>query len=87
MVDFDTPQSKAVKNLFDAYATLDLDNVEPLLSRNYQYESLPESTELPIQTKESHLQMWRGVFSSVKKYEVRIRHRRTSLKLALISAA
>jgi len=35
MVNFDTPQSKAVKNMFNGYATLDLDNVEPLLSRNY----------------------------------------------------
>jgi len=72
MAEFNTPQSKAVKNLLDAYATLDLNNVEPLLSKNYHYELLPESPDLPVQTKESHLQTWGGIFSSVKKFEVRI---------------
>ena len=71
MVNFDTPQSKAVKRLLDAYSSLDMKNVEPLISKDYQYESLPESTDLPKQTKESHFKMWGGVFSSVKKYEVR----------------
>jgi ketosteroid isomerase-like protein len=82
MVDFDTPQLKLVKNLFDAYASLDVNNVEPLLSKNYQYESLPESTELSKLSKEDHLQVWKPVFSSVNKLEVRIRHRRTAPKLS-----
>jgi len=72
MVEFSTPQSKAAKGLLDAYATLDMNNVEPLLSKNYQYELLPESPDLPVQTKEAHLQTWRAVFSSVTKFEVRI---------------
>ena len=72
MVEFSTPQSKVVKGLLDAYATLDMNNVRPLLSENYQYELLPESPDLPAQTKETHLQTWRRVFSSVKEFEVRI---------------
>ena len=72
MVEFSTPQSKVVKGFLDAYATLDMNNVEPLLSKNYQYELLPESPDLPVQTKEAHLQTWRGVFSSVKEFKVRI---------------
>ena len=80
-----TPQVKVVKQLLDAYASLDMNNVEPLLSKNYQYEPLPESTDVPKQTKESHLQAWKEVFSSTKKLEVRIRHGRTAFKLSLIS--
>jgi len=72
MVEFNTSQSKAIKSLLDAYATLDMNNVEPLLSKNYQYELLPESPDLPVQTREAHLQTWGEVFSSVKKFEVRI---------------
>jgi hypothetical protein len=63
---------KAVKNLLDAYISLDLNNVEPLISKNYHYEPLPESTDLSKQSKEDHLQVWKGVFSSVNKLEVRI---------------
>ena len=56
MVGFDTPQSKVVKKLLDAYCSLDANNLEPLLSKNYQYLPFPENTDLPKHTKESHLQ-------------------------------
>ena len=72
MVNFDTPQSKAIENLFKAYATLDLNNVEPFLSKDYQYESIPESPGLQKQGKEGHLATWKEIFSSVNKLEVRI---------------
>ena len=85
MADFDTPQLKAIKKLAEAYSSLDMNNVEPLLSKNYQCETLPESTDFPKQGKESHLQGWGEVFSSVNKHEVRIRHWRTAFKLRLIS--
>jgi len=85
MVDFDTPQSKVVKRLLDAYCSLDANNLEPLLSKNYQYLPFPENTDLPKHTKESHLQTWGGVFSSATKFEVRIQHRRAVFKLRLIS--
>jgi hypothetical protein len=68
--------------LLDAYISLDMNNVEPLLSKDYQYEPLPESTELSKQSREIHLQVWKEAFSSVNKPEVRIRHRRTAFKLA-----
>ena len=80
MVNFDTLQSKAVERLFNAYASLDLNNVRPLLSKNYQFELFPESPDAPKQTKESQLQMWEKRFSSLNKLEVRIRHRRTAFK-------
>ena len=84
MVDFNasTPQLKLVKKLADAYVSLETSNIEPLLSKNYQYEAPPD---FPKMMKESHLQMLEGVFSSLNKYEVRIRYRRTVFKLGLIS--
>ena len=84
MTDFDasTPQLKLVKKLADAYLSLETSNIEPLLSKNYQYEALPD---FPKQTKEGHLQMWEGIFSTLNKLEVRIQHRRTAYKLRLIS--
>ena len=80
MVNFDTPQSKALKKLHDTYASLDLNNVAPLLSKDFQYELFPKTPDVPNQTKESHLEMWGKVFSSFNKLEVRIRHRRTAFK-------
>jgi len=85
MVDFNTPQSKVVKRLLDAYSSLDMNNAQPLLSKNYQYLPFPENTDLPKQTKEGHLQMWGGMLSSATKFEVRIEHRGTVFKLRLIS--
>jgi len=84
MVDFDanTPQLKAVKRLADAYISLDLNNLEPLLSKDYRYEAIPAIPEIPIQTKESHIQAWKEVYSVVSKQEVRIRHWGTAFKLA-----
>ena len=85
-LDASTPQTKAIKRLGDAYCSLDLNNVEPLLStQNYQYEPVPECTDFPKQTKESHLQMWGVVFSSMKKCEVCISHQRTAFELRLTS--
>ena len=84
MVDFDTPQSKVIKRLLDAYCSLDVNNLEPLLSKDYQYLPLPENTDHLKHTKESHLQTWGGVFSLATKFEVRIQHRRAVLKPRLI---
>ena len=80
MVDFNTPQSKVVKELCDAYASLDIRNVEPFLSKNYGYDVLPKCTDFPSQMKEGHLQAWGGILSSLTELEVSIRHRRTTLK-------
>jgi len=85
MVDFDTPLLKAAKKLCDAYISLDMNNVEPLMSKNYQYEVLPECTDFPKLTKEGHIQAWEGILSSVNKAEVCIRHWRTVFKPRLIS--
>ena len=88
MVVFDTstPVLRAAKELCDAYMTLDMNNIQPLLSKNYQYEVAPQCTDFPNLTKEGHLQLWGGVLAAVNKLEVRIRHWRAAFKLRLISA-
>jgi len=87
MVDLDTstPQLRLIKRLIDGYCSLDMNNVEPLLSKDYQCEILPAWIDLPKQTKESHLQMWGELFSPGRKAEVRIRHRGTIFSPRLIS--
>ena len=87
MADFDasTPQLKAVKNMCDAYLSLDMNRVKLFLSKNYQSETLPESDDFPKQTKESHSQTWGKIFSLVNKHEVRIRRWRIASKHRLIS--
>jgi hypothetical protein len=65
MADFDAsaPQVKLVKRLSGAYCSLDLNNLDPILSKNYQCEVLPERADFPKQTKESHIKIWgAGVF-------------------------
>ena len=71
MVDFNTPRSKVAKKLLDAYATLDINNAEPLLSKDFHYEPVPESPDIPKQTKEVHLKTRMRVLPSLKKLEVR----------------
>jgi len=83
MVEFDTssPKSNAVKQLLDAYISLDLNNLKPLLSKDYRYEPLPESLNVANQGKEEHIQKWEGIFSLLTKFDVRIRQQRTAFKL------
>ena len=82
MVNFDTPQLKVLKRVTDAYCSLDLNNLNPLFSKDYRYEALPEIPGISIQTKEDYVQMRREVYSLLSKLEVRIRHWRTAFKLA-----
>lgn len=72
MVEFDTPQLKVVKRVADTYISRDVNSIKLLISKDYEYEPLPESTDLPKLTKEGHLQMLRRVFSLLNKLEVRI---------------
>ena len=83
MIDFDaSPQLKAVKTWFNAYSSLDVNKLEPLVSKNYQYEALPESLGLPKETKGGHVQRIGENFPMLNKIEVRIQHWRTALELA-----
>ena len=74
MVNFDaTPQLKAIKRLMDAYASLDMNKVEPLLSKNYQQQPFPPSTfDLPEEVKKNRFGKFRKVSAALRKLEVRI---------------
>ena len=73
-----SPQLQTVKKFVDAYHALDMNRVEPFISENYQYYPFPDSADLPKTTKEGHIQMFRGILSTVDKADVRIW--RTALK-------
>jgi len=71
-LDASTPQLKAVKDWIDAYCTLDMKNVEPLVSKNFQYQAFPETADLPKETKEKHIERFGGMLAAARKFEVRI---------------
>ena len=66
MVDFGaSPQLKAIKRLMNAYTSLDMNNVGPLLSKNYQQQSFPASTDPPEEVR-------RRRFGRFKEISVRV---------------
>ena len=71
MTDFGaSPQLTLVKKWFDGFATLNPKNVEPLVSKDYQYQVLPESMGLPTEEREEHFQRVNEIFPMFRKYEV-----------------
>ena len=42
-----TPQLKVVKNLFDAYISLDIKNVKWYFSKNFTFQTFPKIPNLP----------------------------------------
>ena len=84
MPNFDatTPESKAVKNLIDAYVTRDLKNIVPLISKDYKFLSFPKIPEQPDEEKEAHLERYAPLFSMLTKVEVCSQHRGNVSELA-----
>jgi len=73
MANFDTsPQLALVKKWLDAYLSLDVKNVEPLISQNFQYEAFPEATDIPEEAKEKHIEKYREILAAGSKFEVGI---------------
>ena len=72
MTNFDanTPQVEVAKKCLEAYFSLDIKKVEPLLSKNYQFQAFPESANLPKETKEQHIERWKAAFGVLTKFEV-----------------
>lgn len=68
--DASTPQVEVVKKWLEAYFSLDIKGVEPLLSKNYQYQAFPESVSLSKETKEQHLERWKVALGVLTKFEV-----------------
>ena len=72
MINFEasSPQLSLVKKWLESYISRDTKNTDPLLSKNFQYESYPKSPSTPNQSKEAHLKLWGTGLSSMTKLEV-----------------
>jgi hypothetical protein len=81
-MDASTPQLRVVKKWFDTLTSLDLSKADPLISRNFKYQSFPKTIDVPEQTKDIYIQWFGGIMVSLTKLEVRIQRRRTAFKLA-----
>lgn len=77
-IDATTPQLKVVKRLFDAYCSLDMKNVLPLLAKDYTFQSFPKVPDLPDQTKGAHLEKYDAMYALITKVDVRIRAQENS---------
>ena len=67
-----TPQSKVVENLLRGLATLDIKNIEPSISKDFQFETFPKIASLPDEPKAVCLERYGTIISLLKKVEVRI---------------
>lgn len=73
MFDFDaSPQLRAIKRLMDAYISLDINKVGPLISKDYQYQPLPGVADPPEGAKRSRAGKYKELLAVVDKFEVRI---------------
>ncbi|KAF9779190.1 hypothetical protein BJ322DRAFT_1113547 [Thelephora terrestris] len=65
-----TPQLKAVKNFIDAYLTRDVKNVEPLISKDFKFQTFPKITEHPDEAKDAHFERYGPILTSLTKLEI-----------------
>lgn len=80
-IDATTPQLKAVKNLLDAYLTLDVKNVEPFISKNFTFQTFPKIADHPEEAKGAHFERYGTLLNLLKKGEVRLQHRGISFEI------
>jgi hypothetical protein len=71
MINFDasSPHLSVVKQWLESYQSLDTENVDPLLSKNFQYETYPRSPNAPNQSKKAHLEQWGAGLPLMNKLE------------------
>ena len=71
-INANTPQLKAVKDMIDAYITLDISKVEPFVSKSFKYQTFPKVADLPEEPKAAHIQRFGRMLAVMNKFEVRI---------------
>ena len=76
-----TPQLNAVKNFFDAYLTLDLNNVEPFVSKDFQYQTFPKIADHPDEMKGAHFERYAPLFSLLTEVEVRLQRQKVTFTI------
>ena len=75
-IDASTPQLKITKSLLDAYLSLNIKEVEPFLSKDFQFQTFPKAgATMPEQPRVEHVQRFEGISAGMIKLEVRILHR------------
>ena len=67
-----TPQLKAVGRFYQAYRTCDLNNIAPILSKDFTYRPFPKLPGLGDWTKEEHLESFGPMLAKLVKLEERI---------------
>ncbi|KAF9789569.1 hypothetical protein BJ322DRAFT_1018188 [Thelephora terrestris] len=68
-IDATTPQLRATKTLLDGYFSRAVGNIEPLISKNFKYQSYPKVIDHPDETKMEHIQNWGPMFASFSSAE------------------
>ena len=74
--DASTPQVEVVKKWLEAYFSLDIKGVEPLLSKNYQYEAFNGITDHAKFDNAGRIATSQALLSGLTKSEVSIQQRR-----------
>lgn len=69
-IDATTPQLKVVKTWLEAYNTLNVDHVEPFISKNFVCKTFPKSSLTPDEGKARHLEKFAGIAAICAKTEV-----------------
>lgn len=73
-LDVTSPQLKAIKVWADAHASRNLNEAEPILSKDFVLKTFPTVAKLPDLTKERYLQKYGILFTLLARVEVRTRH-------------
>ena len=66
-----TPQLKAVKRWIDAYASLDIQKIDSLFSRNFKHQTLPKSLGRDEETREDYIVRLGRVLPMFTSFRVR----------------
>ena len=79
--DTTSPQMKLISKLLSDYGTRDLSDVGRFLSKDFKFQSFPETTNHPEETRGEHLENWGGTLASFAKMEVRTQRQGTLIEL------
>ena len=73
-IDASTPQLKVLQKWLNAFDSLDANNLDPVLSKNYRHETFPKSIGLPEEGKEEHIERYKKTLPSLSKFGVCIQY-------------
>jgi len=68
-LDDTTPQLRVIKKMQEAFSSLDIKNVEAIISKNFTYQTFPKATSLADETREGFVQKYGAILALVTKVE------------------